>query len=197
MGTRIIPHYANFTEYTPVIPKLYWGVESQEQRILAICKELGKVIAYVDEFADVAESTQESMKELEALFKEFQESGFDDYYLQQIEAWVNNNMPLIMSKAVKTVYFGLTLEGYFAAYIPDSWDDVIFDTGAIFGTEQYGRLILRMDVDSPYTVEQPNFEYDYSTISDLLEYTAALGQDVSRLNNSVYTPLADDDLIDS
>lgn len=155
MATRIIPHYANFTEFTPIIPKLYWGVESQEQRILAICKELGKVIAYVDEFADVAEETQAAVKELEALFKEFQESGFDDYYLQQIEAWVNANMPEIMAMSMKSVYFGLTLEGYFVAYIPESWNDIIFDTGAIFGEEDYGRLILRMDVDSPYTVEQP------------------------------------------
>lgn len=195
MATRIIPHYAAFTDYTPVIPKLYWGVESQEQRILAICKELGKVIAYVDEFADVAEDTQTSVNELEALFKEFQESGFDDYYLQQIETWVNENMPLIMSKAVKTVYFGLTLEGYFAAYIPDSWNDVIFDTGAIFGTEQYGRLILRMDVDSPYTVEQPSTNLSDDQISSITESISALNYNVDRLNRTAYTPISSNDVI--
>ena len=45
---RIIPSFAGFTEFTSSIPKLYWDVKSQEQRILAICKMLDKVICYAD-----------------------------------------------------------------------------------------------------------------------------------------------------
>ena len=55
---------------------------------------------------------------------------------------------------VKQVFFGLNQEGYFVAYIPQSWSDIIFDTGWNFNEDTYGRLILRWDVDSVYTVDQ-------------------------------------------
>ena len=54
------------------------------------------------------------------------------------------------------VFFGLTLDGYFVAYIPESWTQIIFDTGAVYGTPEYGRLILSYDVTSDaQPVEQP------------------------------------------
>ena len=55
-----------------------------------------------------------------------------------------------MWTADKNLLFGLTLEGYFVAYCPESWSDIIFDTGMVYGLDTYGRLILRYDVDSPY-----------------------------------------------
>ena len=65
-------------------------------------------------------------------------------------------MPNIISEAIKTVYFGLTLDGYFVAYIPESWTQIIFDTGAVYGTPEYGRLILSYDVSADAKpVEQP------------------------------------------
>lgn len=47
IGT-VLPYFAGFTAYTPEIPKLYWDVKSQEQRIKAICMELHKAICYIN-----------------------------------------------------------------------------------------------------------------------------------------------------
>lgn len=60
--TRYIPSFAGFTEFTTSIPKLYWGVKSQEQRILALCKLLNKVICYADM---LGEETNEIRKMLQ------------------------------------------------------------------------------------------------------------------------------------
>lgn len=155
MATRIIPPYATFTDFTPVIPKLYWDVESAEQRYHALCKELGKLIAYVDTFGNDINANTEQIEALAKEFLTFKESGFYDYYAEQISQWIAANMPEIMRESITQVYFGLTLDGYFVAYVPESWDDIIFDTGAVYGNEEYGRLILRYDVDSPHVVEQP------------------------------------------
>ena len=96
--------------------------------------------------------------EIEALktaFEKFMASGFDDYYYAQIEKWVNDNLETLYALLVKQVYFGLTLDGYFVAYIPESWSDIVFDTGMIYGQDTYGRLILRWDVDeSGHAVNQ-------------------------------------------
>ena len=155
MPTRIIQPYAAFTDFTPVIPKLYWDVESAEQRYHALCKELGKLIAYVDTFGSEINANTEEIEALAREFLEFKESGFYDYYAEQISQWIADNMPEIMRESITQVYFGLTLDGYFVAYVPESWDDIEFDTGAVYGTDEYGRLILRYDVDSPHVVEQP------------------------------------------
>lgn len=145
---RMIPPFSGFTEFTSSIPKLYWDVKSQEQRIHAICKMIDKLICYADMLGDTENETQERIAELEKLFKEFIESGFDDYYADQVEQWINDNANLLFTKYAKQVYFGLNEQGYFVAYIPDGWSDIIFDTGAVYGVDTYGRLILRWNVDN-------------------------------------------------
>lgn len=137
-----VPLYNAFTQYTPVIPKLYWDVYSQEERIKAICNELDKICAYAN---TLGIQLNYNTAEIEALYNEFEEfkaTGFDDYYREIIEAWVERHMPDIIKQAVKMVFFGLTLDGYFCAYIPESWNDITFDTGQVWGTDEYGRLIL-------------------------------------------------------
>ena len=144
---RIIPPFIGYTDFTPAIPKMYWDVQSQEQRILGICKLLDKVICYSDMIGKYANENEEEITELQELFKKFMESGFDDYYAAQIEQWVKDNLDALFATYCKQVYFGLTLDGHFVAYIPDAWDDIIFDTGFVYGEDTYGRLILRWDVD--------------------------------------------------
>ena len=147
-GRYIFP-FAGFTEFTPTIPKMYWDVHSQEQRIHRICDMLDKLICYADYLGDNVEITKEDIEALKSEFEEFKESGFEDYYAEQLEQWINDNMSDIIAKYVSMVFFGLTLEGRFVAYIPNgaAWDDIVFDTGMIYGIDTYGRLILRWDVD--------------------------------------------------
>lgn len=144
---RWFPRFAGFTEFTPTIPKLYWDVESQEQRILFLCKQLHKLICYIDFVGDKVNINHDEIEALKEQFEKFVESGFEDYYKEQIFAWIDEHLPDLMSRAVKQVYFGLNDDGHFVAYIPDSWSDITFDTGAVFGRTDYGRLILRFEAD--------------------------------------------------
>lgn len=52
----------------------------------------------------------------------------------------------IISNAIKNVWFGLTDNGQFVAYIPESWDNITFNTtGLDIALEchpEYGRLVL-------------------------------------------------------
>ena len=74
--------------------------------------------------------------------------GKDDNLLKVLE--IEKNLDFIFKQVVTQIYFGLTLDGRFVAYIPESWNDIIFDTGMVYELDTYGRLILRWDVDSPY-----------------------------------------------
>lgn len=52
----------------------------------------------------------------------------------------------IISNAIKNVWFGLTQEGKFVAYVPESWDNITFNTTGLDIVldchPEYGRLVL-------------------------------------------------------
>ena len=58
-------------------------------------------------------------------------SGNLPYDLQKgIEEWLTENAGIIIPDIVGAVFFGLD-NGYFVAYIPDSWDEIIFGTSGL------------------------------------------------------------------
>ena len=143
-NTVLLPLFEAFTDYVPAIPKMYWDVYSQEERIRAICDQIDKIIAYANTLGIQINTNTEDIEQLMEEFEEFKESGFDDYYKQIIQAWVSSHMPDIMEQATKMVFFEINDDGYFVANIPEQWDDIEFDTGMNYDDQRtYGRLILR------------------------------------------------------
>lgn len=86
------------------------------------------------------------IRSLEIYVDKLNRGDFSDSFLQSLYAWLEDHAPEIFYDAVKKVWFGLTDSGYFAAYVPDSWNDVQFNTTGydIFLDQQpeYGHLVL-------------------------------------------------------
>lgn len=137
-----------------VLPAVYDDSMSYYE---VLCKIVARLNEEGDMFNILVERINlntEEINKLKELFQEFVESGFDDYYKDQVEQWIEQNLEYVFSTLAKQVFFGLNQEGYFVAYIPQSWNDIIFDTGWNYNEDTYGRLILRWDVDSVYTARQ-------------------------------------------
>lgn len=66
--------------------------------------------------------------------------NFPPDYIYQ---WANNNLPELIAGIVKYVVFGLSRDGYFVAYIPQSWDFIQFDTIMDSDSDLFGHLVLR------------------------------------------------------
>lgn len=179
--SRYISPFWGFTEFTPTIPKLYWNVKSQEQRILRICDMLDRLICYSDYLGDKVEVSKEDIEALKSEFEEFKEHGFEEYYLKQIEQWVNEHVEELYRLLVKQVFFGLTLDGHFVAYIPESWADITFDTGMVYELDTYGRLILRWNVDGSAVDQTPETVRSSSEYSQLYTY-------IYNIMNTLYNP---------
>lgn len=129
--------------YTMAIPKFYWDAESPEQRIKYLCMLYDKLMAYVDALKDNMNVDSEAIAELQSAFQKFMDSGFNDYYAEQVAQWIAANLQKIIdAMTVSTVYFGLTDDGYFTAYYPFSWKTVQFDTIADYSSDYYGCLVL-------------------------------------------------------
>lgn len=136
------------------LPAVY-GDELDFYSLLAkVVKQLNDLVASNNMLNEDMKTLYEFVEQLRNIMDEFMATGFDDYYKQQVIAWIDSHLTWLYTTIVKQVYFGLTLEGYFVAYIPDGWSDIVFDTGADYTLGTYGRLILRWDADSPYTVNQ-------------------------------------------
>ena len=126
------------------------GVPAVYDESLSIIQQMGHIIAWVKDIAkgvngslEQGEENERAIARLEELFEKFQESGFDDYYREQIHEWIQANMKPIISDAIKMVWFGLTDDGHFCAHIPKSWAGLIFDTNVDYGSDNYGCLVLK------------------------------------------------------
>lgn len=160
--TMCVQPYSAFTQYTPALPQFYWDVYSAEQRIKHICFEIDKIINYADSLGVQLNVTHDDVAELQQEFEKFKESGFDEYYEKQIEQWMQDNAATLFEKLAKMVFFGLTDDGYFCIYVPESWSDITFDTGAVYGRADYGRLILRFTSDGSGVIDNTQ----YTTLDD-------------------------------
>ena len=141
------PPYAQFTQFTPAIPSFYLDVPSVEQRFLELVRAFFKEVCYTDALAQAVNGNGDAIKELQIQFQRFIDGEFDDYYKKVIYDWIQDNFADLLKAGIRQVFFGLTDDGYFCAYIPESWSEITFDTGVVFGRSDYGRLILRFEPD--------------------------------------------------
>ena len=149
--------------YTPVLPKLYWEAITPEQELHELCKRLHTLFDYAQQLGTLTTEQMQALAALQADFEKFQESGFFDYYAAQLEAWIKANMDRIFSMYAKLVLFGLDANGYFAAWIPENWNEIFFSMIADYNDPLYGRLVLLYDAEG-------NFDYQYGSPTDVASY---------------------------
>lgn len=95
--------FGSFTVGTPVIPKFYWDVYSQEQRIKYICENLFKLIKYSDTLAEAINALEQDFSHLEGevkeqffIMKKELEDQFNEFrgYVEQLIAQLSIQAPM-------------------------------------------------------------------------------------------------------
>lgn len=111
---------------TRIKPLRYWV-----QKVLPLVYDdslsyyelLNKVVNKLNEVVDTDNVLIEDVNDLDGRVSTI-EATLDELtsgdYSEILERYI--------SEAIKMVFFGLTDTGYFVAYIPDSWDDITFNT---------------------------------------------------------------------
>lgn len=56
--------------------------------------------------------------------------------------WADKNLPAMVCEMVRFVWFGLTPDGHFCAYVPANWGWLTFNTGTDITEPEYGHLII-------------------------------------------------------
>lgn len=146
---RVLRYWCQF-----VLPAVYDDSLSYYELLCKVVRYLNENVEAFNRLVDKVNMTVAELEELRKAFEKFLDGGFDSYFQKVIEKWIAANLSFIFKTVVKQVYFGLTDDGYFVAYIPNSWDDIVFDTGMDYSLANYGCLILRWETASPHTVNQ-------------------------------------------
>lgn len=111
-----------------------------------LIKSMKNVITALDSLDEWKSIHEQEYKQLKTLYDQIVSGRFPDSIKNAFLSWMRTNAPDIISEIIKTVFFGLTDDGYFVAYIPDSWDDIIFNTTGLDITvalqPEYGHLVL-------------------------------------------------------
>lgn len=153
-------HFDPFMISNPTLPKMYWEVKSPEQLIANLYCMLIPLRDHVNDIADQVNINSDEIKNLYDIFESYINSGYSDFYKEQIKEWITNNLPYLWTTFCEMAFVGLTSDGHFCVYIPDAWNDITFDTGAVYGTPSYGRLILRYNVDGDGVIDNTSPYYE-------------------------------------
>lgn len=111
-----------------------------------LIKTVKKLVECCNEMTDWKDTHENQYKELKQLYDDLMSGRFPESIKNAFESWMKENAIDLVGELVKTVFFGLTDEGYFVAYIPESWNDIIFSTSGwdeYISTIDYGHLILK------------------------------------------------------
>lgn len=107
------------------------------------CKTNMDAIAALDAWkAD----TQHDIDDIKKLYADIISGNFPEALADAVEEWIVKHFYDIVADMMKMVFFGLTDSGYFVAYIPESWKDIIFNTTGYDITvpmmPEFGHLVL-------------------------------------------------------
>lgn len=86
---------------------------------------------------------QQQVAQLQQDIEDVKNGEYVTLYLDSIINWIDANLQCLVARVVKFVCFGLTQDGHFVAYIPETWKFLTFDT-KLDPTDMstYGRLII-------------------------------------------------------
>lgn len=92
------------------------------------------------------EEFKEEFDKIKELYDDLLAGNFPPEFLDALNTWLDKNAIDIIGRMVKMVIFNITDDGYFVAYIPESWDEIVFNTTGLDIVlplqPEYGHLVL-------------------------------------------------------
>lgn len=132
-----------------VIPLVYDNSLSYYEVLCKVTDYLNTVIENQTEMYNVIVQHGTDINQLKQQIATVQEElqkfingDYTNLYIESLSNWIDQNLQQLVGRVVKYIFFGLTDDGYFCAYIPDTWDFISFDTILNPDDPMYGHLLL-------------------------------------------------------
>lgn len=118
--------------------------------------DLGWLIKHVNSYDETIQALNDwisvnepKLNDMETLYNALISGNLPEGVQQGIEKWCNENMADLIAQMARLVFFGITDAGYFVAYVPESWADIIFNTTGYDITipdVDFGHLTLSFEI---------------------------------------------------
>lgn len=133
MDLARIPHFRFWCQ--KVLPLVYDDSLSYYEVLCKCCKYINCLITDNNGLIAQVDELNKEMAEVQKWI-----DNYDDSFAEAIvREWLEKNL-------ASMVFFGLTDDGYFCAYIPDNWNHIDFATTGFdiceCPCEEYGRIVL-------------------------------------------------------
>lgn len=132
-------HKYNYTDFHEL--NLDWLISAFKE----LAAEVDSLDEWKSEFSDEYEVFKKFIEEIES-------GELPDSFIDAIESWMSRNAIELVGRLVNMVIFNITDDGYFVAYIPESWDEIQFGTtGLDTFTDlqpEYGHLVLSYEAST-------------------------------------------------
>lgn len=110
-----------------------------------ILKHVKALMARVDNLEEWRRTHEDEYAQLKELYDQIISGNFPPSITEAFYNWCYDNIIDLVGALVKHVFFGLTDNGYFCAFIPDNWSDITFDSIDDGDDPLYGHLVLMYD----------------------------------------------------
>ena len=116
--------------------------DSDLRELIAMYKKLVPAVEGLESWKREHEAEYE---ELKSFMEAIEDGQFPNSMYEAMKLWLQKNAFDIIGEMAKMVFFGITDDGYFVAYIPENWSDIVFSTTGLDITipnTDYGKLVL-------------------------------------------------------
>ena len=127
-----LPHFRFWCQ--KVLPLVYDNSLSYYE---VLCKVVNYINKLIDSDKEIIEDVEALQREIELIHKwmDKYDKNFEEYAKELIDGYI-----------ATMVFFEITDDGYFVAYIPESWDTIQFNTTGVDIVldmqPEYGHLVL-------------------------------------------------------
>lgn len=114
-----------------------------------LLKKMKELLVKMDELEIWKTEYAQAYEDFKKMVEDIESGNFPLSIRNAFRSWMEQNALDLVGELVKMVFFGITDDGYFVAYIPEGWDDIIFNTTGYdipLAGYDFGHLTLSFEI---------------------------------------------------
>lgn len=125
-----IPIFSPWSIANPTLPKMYWGVKSQEQLIAQLYCIINYLQGYENDQTKAINSNAEAIEKLQKITDSIENGEYYDQYIDGLAKWIDENLISFVARLTAYVFPGLYWDGNcwrLEFTIPEGWEFLNFE----------------------------------------------------------------------
>ena len=125
----LIPIFAPWNLTNPTLPKMYWGVKSQEQLIAQLYCIIDYLQGYENDQTDVINANADAIAKLQEIADSIANGEYYDQYIDGLAKWIDENLVSFVARLTAYVFPGLNWDGSTSRIeftVPEGWEFLNF-----------------------------------------------------------------------